>query len=332
VQIRGNDFLYPKNDAIYTNSGTSQNTYRMVIDGNNFQTSTSASYYVAGQDHISLGTNCIRCQIVNNKFYLSRNHDIEVTASGSVGLTISGNEFYGGQGDSVAISVALAGLTMSDNKWDTPGNHALLTVSGGQFHDNYVTSPFAVAGTPGTPSQNGAMSFNGAVTNIRFFNNWTDSTTSAVGAFYGGPTLVQTGGNRSAWATADTEANTSCTSSSWNERFANAGCGTTGMMFIDPTTGKAMFSSFQVGASGANISDSRTIAQFVATLTTTAAASDNVSITGVTAGSKCSMDPTNASAATNISTTYISAKASNQITVTHAVTAGMTYDILCSAQ
>lgn len=68
-----------------------------------------------------------------------------------------------------------------------------------------------------------------------------------------------------------------------------------------------------------------------ASLTTTAATSDSVSITGVTASSHCTIGPTNASAATNVATTYISAKGSGSITVTHTATASMTYDILCTA-
>jgi len=68
----------------------------------------------------------------------------------------------------------------------------------------------------------------------------------------------------------------------------------------------------------------------VASLTTTAAASDNVSIQGMTASGHCTLTATNASAATNITTTFISAKAANQITVSHTATANMTYDIMCT--
>lgn len=68
---------------------------------------------------------------------------------------------------------------------------------------------------------------------------------------------------------------------------------------------------------------------FTASLTTTAAGSDNVSILGMVSTGHCSLAPTNASAATNIATTYISAKTGNQITVTHTATANMNYDIMC---
>lgn len=67
-----------------------------------------------------------------------------------------------------------------------------------------------------------------------------------------------------------------------------------------------------------------------ASATTTAATSDNVTITGMTSSGHCSVDPTNASAATNLATTYISAKAANQITLTHTATAGMTFDVVCT--
>lgn len=68
----------------------------------------------------------------------------------------------------------------------------------------------------------------------------------------------------------------------------------------------------------------------LAALVTTAAASDNVTVTGMTASGHCNLTPTNTAGATNIATTFVSAKAANQITVTHAVTANMNYDISCT--
>jgi hypothetical protein len=66
-----------------------------------------------------------------------------------------------------------------------------------------------------------------------------------------------------------------------------------------------------------------------ASITTTAATSDVVAIPGMTSAGHCGLGATNAIAATNLATTYISAKATNQITLTHAATAGMTYDAVC---
>lgn len=86
---------------------------------------------------------------------------------------------------------------------------------------------------------------------------------------------------------------------------------------IDPT-------GYQLNGTTGSIS-------FVGSLTTTAAASDNVAVTGATSSSHCSLTPTNSSAATNVATTYVSAKAANQVTVTHTATAGMTYDLTCTA-
>lgn len=67
-----------------------------------------------------------------------------------------------------------------------------------------------------------------------------------------------------------------------------------------------------------------------ASLTTTSATSDNLTITGMTSTGHCGISPTNSSAATNLATTYISAKTTNQITVTHTATASMTYDFVCT--
>ena len=68
-----------------------------------------------------------------------------------------------------------------------------------------------------------------------------------------------------------------------------------------------------------------------ATLVTTAATTNTVTVTGMTSSGHCALEPTNAAAATNIATTYVSAKTTNQITVTHVATASMNYDVLCTA-
>lgn len=77
------------------------------------------------------------------------------------------------------------------------------------------------------------------------------------------------------------------------------------------------------GTVGANI-------PILASLTTTAANFTNVTMPGVTSSSHCSLTATDARAASYIGSVFISAKAADQITVTHAPVAGMTYDILCT--
>ena len=76
--------------------------------------------------------------------------------------------------------------------------------------------------------------------------------------------------------------------------------------------------------------DGNSYTTVVASLTTTAATSDNVTVTGMTSSGHCSLTPTNASADTLLTGTYISAKTTNQITVTHAATSGATFDVLCT--
>lgn len=66
-------------------------------------------------------------------------------------------------------------------------------------------------------------------------------------------------------------------------------------------------------------------------LTTTNATSDTVTINGATANSRVCLTPTNASAAASVASTYVSNKTTNQITVTHPTTAGMTFDILVTS-
>jgi hypothetical protein len=68
----------------------------------------------------------------------------------------------------------------------------------------------------------------------------------------------------------------------------------------------------------------------VASLVTTAATSDNVTLTGMTSTGHCVLQPTNAAASTATGT-YVSAKTTNQITVTHAVTANMDFDVICTS-
>jgi hypothetical protein len=68
----------------------------------------------------------------------------------------------------------------------------------------------------------------------------------------------------------------------------------------------------------------------LASLTTTFGTATNVRMPGVTSASHCSLTATDVTAGANIGRTFISAKAEDQITVTHAPIAGMTYDVLCT--
>jgi len=64
-------------------------------------------------------------------------------------------------------------------------------------------------------------------------------------------------------------------------------------------------------------------------LTTTAATSDSLTITGLNSSSICAFSAANASAATNLTTSFISAVAANSLTLTHTATAGMIYNFVC---
>jgi hypothetical protein len=66
------------------------------------------------------------------------------------------------------------------------------------------------------------------------------------------------------------------------------------------------------------------------TLTTTAATSDALTLTGLSTAGVCTFSATNSTAATNIATSYISAVAANSVTLTHVATASMTYNFVCT--
>ena len=66
----------------------------------------------------------------------------------------------------------------------------------------------------------------------------------------------------------------------------------------------------------------------VTSLTTTAAATDTVTLAGITATSHAFLQPTNSGAAAMLSSTYVSAKAAGNITVTHPVSAGAEFDVI----
>jgi hypothetical protein len=79
------------------------------------------------------------------------------------------------------------------------------------------------------------------------------------------------------------------------------------------------------GGSGGTVSS--------ASLATTAAASNMVTIPGATSSSHCSLTPTNSGAALDLGagTAYVSTKATNSITVTHAAVASETFDLMCTS-
>jgi len=68
------------------------------------------------------------------------------------------------------------------------------------------------------------------------------------------------------------------------------------------------------------------------TFTTTASTTNVVALPGMTSTGHCSLTPTNGGAAAGIASVYISNKSTNQITVSHAATAGWVFDVICFPQ
>jgi hypothetical protein len=86
------------------------------------------------------------------------------------------------------------------------------------------------------------------------------------------------------------------------------------------------------GARTLTLPDGNSSTSLVGSLTTTAAATDDILIQGVTAVSHCVLTPTNSSAAANIASAFVASKAAraNTITIAHMPVANMTYDIQCT--
>lgn len=74
----------------------------------------------------------------------------------------------------------------------------------------------------------------------------------------------------------------------------------------------------------------QTCQPIVATLTTTSATTDAVSMPYITSSSHCTVSPTN-TAALAATLAGVTSKTTNSVTVTHAATSGMTYDLVCTA-
>ena len=86
-----------------------------------------------------------------------------------------------------------------------------------------------------------------------------------------------------------------------------------------------------ISAPNGGLSVTANIAQngpLVTSLTTTASASDTVTLIGILSTSHVSITPTNAAAAAMIASIYVSAKSAGSITVTHTASAGATFDII----
>lgn len=110
----------------------------------------------------------------------------------------------------------------------------------------------------------------------------------------------------------------------------NAVAGTPCNLILPTISALAGQSLTSAAASGGNCQAAWTNSPLAASLVTTAATTDNVTVTGMTSSGHCSLTPTNAAASALAAVPYVSAKTTNQITVTHSVTASANFDVLCT--
>ena len=105
--------------------------------------------------------------------------------------------------------------------------------------------------------------------------------------------------------------------------FSIASTGTTNKSVSNATMVAAKVATIlPTGIAGLNI-------PIVTSFTTTAATTDPITVTGMTASGHCQLQATNAGAAGGTGT-YVSNKTTNQITVTHTATSGWTFDVSCT--
>lgn len=113
---------------------------------------------------------------------------------------------------------------------------------------------------------------------------------------------------------------------------ANALCTTSGMQYVD-TTNRLIYNCNNGGPNGAwvliGLGTATNNQPLTASLTTTAAASDPVTLSGITTAGHCSVTPTNAGAAGGIASVFYTLS-SNTVTVSHTATAGWTFSIICT--
>jgi hypothetical protein len=268
------------------------------------------------------------------------------------GISVSGNSFLTGGAFTLDYdgtnNVATDNITIGTNKWMASGS--LVAGAGCALYGSINVMPQQVLGTLTLTNFSclGTQTFNvlGNVT----MTGTVNFTGSSFFQVFPGPSAAFSMNIRNILG-----ANAFILDSTGNANFPNgtvtassyvqgAGFNTpngqvipSGANGFHGTSGKVQFSD-GTGVSGncaefnteGSVTDFGSPCVIAGTLTTTAAASDDVTLTGMTAGGHCAAPaPTNASAATNVATTYISAKASGSITVTHAAVGGMTFDITC---
>jgi hypothetical protein len=222
VQFKDNLVLYAKQYGVLVNSGRSQKTYRLEIEGNTFVTSQSSSHYTSTQNHIFFNTPVVDSSIRNNKFRLSRQFDIQLQNSGITNLAIESNEFTDANGTSVFVGNVGPELTIRNNKFKNVGNYAVDSSVAAVLQNNFCTAPFQVAGLPSKVFDQGCFRFTGARSSgVIAQDNVTDSTSVSAVVIHGSVTSSITSGNRSASNYDTYLSNGSGIFNSWSERIIN---------------------------------------------------------------------------------------------------------------
>jgi len=273
VNIHHNIINYAKQFGVFLSSATSQVSYDVIADDNEFVTSTSSTNYFPSYIHWYDATGCVSCSIKHNKFKLTRKNDIADTSSATIDLVISGNQFYGGQDAScalgaggqcdVSVHLTTGGLTtLVDNTWDHPAGQCLFSSSKVKAGFNDCHAPNQLNPPSGADYLNGAFDLGGANTSgSEMDHNSTDSTAVAAVSASSGSIYILSSFNQSGYTYASAFDVGTGYATSVAETSENAG-GTTSTvpLIAAPTVGQATcvksagvigYCSSVVGAGGA---------------------------------------------------------------------------------
>jgi hypothetical protein len=244
----------------------------------------------------------------------------------------------GGNGITVAFNVPIPTATPT-----TSGCGGVFPPAGNYYYQLVIIGNDGVASQPSWPS--GVVTTNGSQC---VAVSWTDVAGHQGYKVYANGALLFSGGCNSTGTliqanncldTKGTQTSGSLPSlNGTGEEFCYFGIGCGGRAFIfgsqvAGTYGKNTMSGPSGGFTGqrsTTLPDGNSATTLTTSFTTTAAASDNVSLQGVTASSHCGLTATNANAATDSTGTFVSAVSANQVTVTHPANSGRTWNVFCT--
>jgi parallel beta-helix repeat protein len=281
-----------------------QSNSEMFIMGNQWGNNNNHDLYITGWDSTNSHIAARAITILGNQFIglvnsAATNTYDAIHVEDSAANTIEGNTINSSQPSGATYRYGIREIQNSGHKLgvdEIDGNYFHASVSGlnfgtGSFLSDNTNTGFSANNEVGSPTR--------LFSNPYFQNNtwlrWKDS---------GGTqqNILELGASNNVYL---------------------AGHPTQKAILFQPNPGTTTVQMTATSTIGPNL-------PILASLMTTAATSDNVTLRGMTSSGHCQLTATNASAS-KATGTYVSNKTADQITVTHAPTRGMRYDVLCTS-